>query len=577
MAGRIPQSFINDLLARIDIVDVIDTRVPLKKAGKDYQACCPFHDEKTPSFTVSPDKQFYYCFGCQASGTALTFLLEHERLDFVEAVEQLAASVGLEVPREGGGRPDDREHREPMYNALLAAERYYRQQLRQSDDAIRYLKGRGVTGITAKDYGIGFAPVGWQNTETALDGFPQKLLLDVGLLTKNDTGRTYDRFRNRVMFPIRDLRGRVIGFGGRVMGKDEGPKYLNSPETELFKKGEELYGLFEARTNNRQLGRIVVVEGYMDVVGLAQAGIGYAVATLGTSVGAPHFRKIFRYTDEAICCFDGDRAGRQAAWRALEAALGEISDGKQLKFVFLPEGEDPDSLVAKGGPGAFVQHMDQATPAVDYLFSQLTQGLNTDSLDDQAKLAGLATPYLEKIRPGLLQDFVRARLAALTGGLSAAAMPEQPLNPRPAPPAPAYKLDSRISERLLTTLLKQPRLVDELRDQERAELQASDGLGLLGAVLGYLIENGGAGIEELLAAWADEPSYGELLRLAERPAVMDRGALAAEFLEGIGRLLAQSRKSRQKAALEAMKADPSQENFLRFLSQTDQAKDGRSD
>ena len=566
MAGRIPQSFINDLLARVDIVDVIDQRVPLKKAGKDYQACCPFHDEKTPSFTVSPDKQFYYCFGCQASGTALTFLLEHDRLDFVEAVEQLAASVGLEVPREAGRQRDNRAEHEPLLNALAQAEQFFRRRLRTEAGAVEYLKGRGITGVTARDFGIGYAPAGWQNMSEALPDFSEQQLLDAGLLTRNDKGRVYDRFRERVMFPIRDLRGRVIGFGGRVMGKDDGPKYLNSPETTVFHKSEELYGLFEARTRNRMLQRVVVVEGYMDVVALAQAGVPYAVATLGTSVGRPHFRKIFRYTDEAVCCFDGDRAGRQAAWRALEAALAEISEGKQLKFAFLPEGEDPDSLVTKGGTAAFTDHLDHAVPAVDYLFDKLSEGLDLNSLDDKAKLAGLAVPYLELVKAGLLRDFMQARLAALTDGLSARAPSSTAVRtPWPARPVrPANQ--SKISERLLTHLLRLPGLAADIDQSLRERLKAYEGADLLVDVLGYLIDEPGSGVEEVLAHWAGEPAYDDLVRFAERPREMPDAMVAQEFADGLAHFLAQSERATHQALLQQVKEDPSRENLLRYLS-----------
>lgn len=577
MAGRIPQSFINDLLARVDIVDVIDQRVPLKKAGKDYQARCPFHDEKTPSFSVSPDKQFYYCFGCQASGTALTFLLEHDRMDFIDAVESLAASVGMEVPRERGAGPDRRAENEPLYQALTAAETYFRARLKDDAPAIAYLKGRGITGMTARDFGIGYAPEGWQNITSALPAFSEAQLLEVGLLTRNDKGRVYDRFRERIMFPIRDLRGRVVGFGGRVMGGDAGPKYLNSPETPVFHKSEELYGLFEARTRNRQLRRVVVVEGYMDVVALAQAGVPYAVATLGTSVGRPHFRKIFRYTDEAVCCFDGDQAGRQAAWRALEAALAEISEGKQLKFAFLPEGEDPDSLVRDGGAGAFTSHLDNAVPAVDYLFDKLSDGLSLDSVADKAKLAGLAAPYMELVQAGLLRDFMQARLAAMTDGLSAAATPRETLRPVRADAIPSSGALSRISDRLLTHLLKQPRLVDRLSSDKQQQLDDLPVGGLLTQVIAYLAAHAEAGIEELLAHWADEADYTTLLRLAERPRDMPEASAAQEFLDGVDQYIRQVQRGAERELLRAVKEDPSRENLLRYLSRKQAASEGAAD
>jgi len=390
MAGRIPQSFINDLLGRVDIVDIIDGRVALKKAGKDYQGLCPFHNEKSPSFTVAPEKQFYHCFGCGASGTALTFLMEFDRLEFVEAVETLARVAGVEVPREGGVRREQ-DHSD-LYAVLARAEVYFRNALKESPEAIEYLKGRGVVGVVARDFGIGFAPEAWDGVRKALADAPEKTLLDAGLLIRNDSGKVYDRFRGRVMFPIRDTRGRVIGFGGRVMGQSDGPKYLNSPETPVFHKGRELYGLYEARRALRSIDRLIVVEGYMDTVALAQAGIANAVATLGTAATPEHFHKLYRYTEEVVCCFDGDNAGRKAAWRALESALPHLGEGRQLKFMFLPEGEDPDSLVRARGKEAFLELAAGALPAIEYLFGQLMDGLDLRNLDDRARLASLAMP-----------------------------------------------------------------------------------------------------------------------------------------------------------------------------------------
>ena len=409
MAGRIPQSFINDLLDRTDIVDVIDARVPLKKAGRSFKACCPFHEEKTPSFNVVPDKQFYHCFGCQVSGTALTFLMEYDRLDFVEAVETLAKMAGVEVPREADRSPPPEDHSR-LYEALEKAEKVYRHQLRSAEGAVDYLKNRGVTGVVARDFALGFAPDAWHTMEEAFKD-DQKIrtadLLAAGLLTKNDKGNIYDRFRDRVMFPIRDVRGRVIGFGGRVMGDADGPKYLNSPETPVFHKGRELYGLFEARNALRRIEQLIVVEGYMDVVALSQAGIANCVASLGTAATTDHFQKLYRYSEEVVCCFDGDAAGRRAAWKALENALTTLTDGRQLKFMFLPDGEDPDSLVRKEGKRAFLDRVADAAPAIEYLFSELSTGLDIRQLDGQARLASLVQPYIEKVPTGVLKQLMR--------------------------------------------------------------------------------------------------------------------------------------------------------------------------
>ncbi len=423
MAGLIPQGFIDDLLNRTDIVEVVGARVQLKKAGKNYTARCPFHNEKTPSFSVSPDKQFYYCFGCGAGGNALGFVMDHDHLDFPQAVEELAKRAGLEVPREEGGRssgprqPSD----SPLYALLTAASDFYRHALKQHPTrkaAVEYLKGRGLTGEIARDFGLGFAPPGWDNLLKHMggDSLQQKHMIDAGLLIENaDTGKRYDRFRDRVMFPIRDSRGRIIAFGGRVLGDDK-PKYLNSPETPVFHKGQELYGLFEARKHNRNLDEIMVVEGYMDVIALAQQGLRNAVATLGTATSEEHIRRLFRLVPNILFCFDGDQAGRKAAWRALEATLSGLEDGRRARFLFLPEGEDPDSLVRKEGTDAFQARITQhAQPLADYFFQQLTQEADPTSLEGKAHLATLAAPLIERIPGANLKVLMRQRLAEITG------------------------------------------------------------------------------------------------------------------------------------------------------------------
>ena len=424
MAGRIPQSFINELIDRADIVDVIERRMSLKKTGKNYSGLCPFHDEKTPSFSVSPDKQFFHCFGCQESGTALGFIMKFERMEFPEAVETLAKELGLEVPRE---QVRDARRVDPsVYEVLTQAERFYRSSLRGSDEAVAYLKSRGLTGEVARDFGIGYAPEGWQLLAGNLANVSEQLLLAAGLAIKNDRGRVYDRFRDRIMFPIKDTRGRVIGFGGRTMRSEDGPKYLNSPETDVFHKGNELYGLYEARKALRHIDRLVVVEGYMDVVALAQFGIANSVATLGTATGTTHFNKLYRYTDEVVCCFDGDSAGRQAAWKALDNALPALNENRLLKFVFLEDGEDPDSLVRKLGKAAFTERLAGAQGALEFLLQRLSSGLDLNSLDGQARLAGLAQPYIEKLPQGMLRERVQARVAEMTGA-------RQPVATRSAP------------------------------------------------------------------------------------------------------------------------------------------------
>ena len=423
MAGLIPQSFIDDLLNRTDIVDVVSSRVQMKKAGKNYTACCPFHKEKTPSFSVSPDKQFYYCFGCGAGGNALGFIMDHDNLDFPQAVEELAKAAGMEIPREESGRPHKPRQPtdSPLYPLLTAAADFYRQALKSHPArkaAVDYLKGRGLTGEIARDFGLGFAPPGWDNLYKHLssDTLQQKAMIDAGLLVENaETGKRYDRFRDRVMFPIRDSRGRIIAFGGRVLGDDK-PKYLNSPETPVFHKGQELYGLFEARKFNRSLDEIIVVEGYMDVIALAQQGLRNAVATLGTATSEEHMKRLFRVVPSVLFCFDGDQAGRNAAWRALEATLPCLQDGRRARFLFLPEGEDPDTLVRSEGTDAFKARINQhAQPLADYFFQQLTEEADPRSLEGKAHMATLAAPLIDKVPGANLRTLMRQRLSEITG------------------------------------------------------------------------------------------------------------------------------------------------------------------
>ncbi|MET1077168.1 MAG: DNA primase [Pseudomonas sp.] len=424
MAGLIPQGFIDDLLNRTDIVDVVSSRVQLKKTGKNFSACCPFHKEKTPSFSVSPDKQFYYCFGCGAGGNALGFVMDHDNLDFPQAVEDLAKAAGMEVPREeSGGRPQKPRQSgdSPLYPLLTAAADFYRHALKHHPSrkaAVDYLKGRGLSGEIARDFGLGFAPPGWDNLHKHLgsDALQQKAMIEAGLLIENaETGKRYDRFRDRVIFPIRDSRGRIIAFGGRVLGDDK-PKYLNSPETPVFHKGQELYGLYEARKSNRDLDEILVVEGYMDVIALAQQGLRNAVATLGTATSEEHLKRLFRVVPSVLFCFDGDQAGRKAAWRALEAALPCLQDGRRARFLFLPEGEDPDSLVRSEGTDAFRARItQQAQPLADYFFQQLTDEADPRSLEGKAHLATLAAPLIDKVPGANLRALMRQRLTELTG------------------------------------------------------------------------------------------------------------------------------------------------------------------
>ncbi len=443
MAGLIPQSFIDDLLNRTDIVDIVSSRLQLKKTGKNYSACCPFHKEKTPSFSVSPDKQFYYCFGCGAGGNALGFIMDHDNLDFPQAVEDLAKAAGMEVPREQSvkGQKPRQPTDSPLYPLLTAAAEFYRQALKSHPtrkSAVDYLKGRGLSGEIARDFSLGFAPPGWDNLHKHLgsDTLQQKAMIDAGLLIENaETGKRYDRFRDRVMFPIRDSRGRVIAFGGRVLGDDK-PKYLNSPETPVFHKGQELYGLFEARKHNRSLDEIIVVEGYMDVIALAQQGLRNAVATLGTATSEEHLKRLFRVVPNVLFCFDGDQAGRNAAWRALEATLSSLQDGRRARFLFLPEGEDPDTLVRSEGTDAFKARINQhAQPLADYFFEQLTKEADPRSLEGKAHMATLAAPLIDKVPGANLKTLMRQRLTEITG-LNSEAVSQLVQNaPAEAPPS----------------------------------------------------------------------------------------------------------------------------------------------
>jgi len=426
--SRIPQSFIDDLLNRLDIVEVVDHRVKLKKTGKNYAACCPFHDEKTPSFSVSPDKQFYYCFGCGASGNAIGFLMEYERQGFVDAVENLAKTAGMQVPREETTESREQHFKQKnLYTILEKASDFYQAQLKDNpkrDPAVHYLQDRGLSGAIAKQFGMGYAPQGWDNLliKYGLTEEDIGLLVDSGLvIRRDDNNKLYDRFRHRIMFPIRDTRGRAIGFGGRVLD-DSKPKYLNSPETDVFHKGRELYGLYEARQNTRNLEQLLVVEGYMDVIALAQYGINNAVATLGTACGEDHLKLAFRYVHEVVFCFDGDNAGRSAAKRALLNSLTSMEDGRQIKFLFLAEGQDPDTLVRQIGTERFLEQIKTAIPLEDFLFDATAEGIDIHTMDGRARFSKVAAPLLNKIPLGVYRELMFTNLAKRTGLSSATIM-----------------------------------------------------------------------------------------------------------------------------------------------------------
>ena len=399
MTGRVPRAFVDDLLNRVDIVEVIDARVPLKKRGREYWACCPFHGEKTPSFSVSSNKQFYHCFGCQQSGNAIGFLMDYDHMEFVEAVETLAQSMGLEVPYEQGRGPQKPQGADSLFDTLQACSQFYQQQLKDSQLAIDYLRRRGISGQTAKQYAIGYAPSGWRN----LAG-NQNLLVEGGMLIEKDNGQHYDRFRNRLMFPIRDRRGRTIAFGGRVFDAEDNPKYLNSPETPVFHKGEEIYGLYELRKAVTRIDRIFVTEGYMDVVALAEHGFKTSVATLGTAINNAQIEKLFRSCKTLIFCFDGDAAGKKAAWRSLEQCLASLKEGRLARFLFLPDGHDPDSYIREQGASAFEQEVGKSATLTEFLFKTLLTECNTKSAEGKSQFIDRLRPYFMQIPLQSLKD-----------------------------------------------------------------------------------------------------------------------------------------------------------------------------
>ncbi len=550
MAGKIPQHFIDELLSRTDIVELINQRVPLKRAGREYQACCPFHDEKTPSFTVSPSKQFYHCFGCGAHGTALGFLMEYDRLSFPEAVEELAARQGMQIPREISFEqgPDHR----PIYELLEQVSHFYREQLREhpaSGRARDYLRQRGLNEEIIEAYRLGFAPPGWDNVLARFgrDDKARQLLDQAGLITRNDAGKTYDRLRERIIFPIHDGRGRVIGFGGRLLGEGT-PKYLNSPETPVFHKGRELYGLYQARQAHRELERILVVEGYMDVVALAQFGIRNAVATLGTATTAEHLNKLYRASNEVVFCFDGDRAGRKAAWKALETALPLMKDGRQARFLFLPEGEDPDTLVRKIGQQAFLEEVRQAQPLSEFLFARLESQTDMDSIDGRARLGELARPLLAKLPAGTFRRMMEQALAQRVGVAVEVPPPDTAAPRRPAPRRARHQTPGTMPpmRRAIALLLQYPEAAQaELPPGWEAIEQP--GIEVLHDLLTRIRNQPATHSAALVEATADERLRGHLAQLAVAElAVQDD---AADQLCGILSRLLEKQHAEQRNAL----------------------------
>ena len=559
MAGRIPRAFIDELLARTDIVEVISSRVQLKKAGREWKANCPFHGEKTPSFTVSQSKQFYHCFGCGVHGTALTFLMEYDRLAFPEAVEDLAGRAGLEVPHEGGGGADPRDRiQDDLFALTQAVDQHFRDALRDSERAKEYLKGRGLVGETAARYHLGYAPAGWDGllkvfgaTEAgrhalATAGF----IIERAVDPQKSTGPGYyDRFRDRIMFPIRDSRGRVVGFGGRVLDTGE-PKYLNSPETPLFHKGRELYGLYEARQQLRSIPRLLVVEGYMDVVRLAQSGIHYAVATLGTATTPEHLNRMLRVTSDVVFCFDGDRAGRQAAWRALETCLPEAKQGRQLKFMFLPDGHDPDTLVAEEGRETFEARLDGALPLSEYLVTHLASETELSSVDGRARLGELARPLVARIPEGIYRELLIDRLArevrmpaprlaellALGDGGSAARQAAPPV--RQAMRSASAGRGSMISQ-AIARVLQYPATAAVVHEPEALRASGDRGLEVLAELIEMAQSDPKLSPAQLVERWRDRPEHARLEELAATPLPdLDESAIGRELAGAVTRLVA---------------------------------------
>ena len=553
--GRIPQTFIDELIARADIAEIIGARVPLKKSGREYKACCPFHGEKTPSFWVSPEKQFYHCFGCGAHGTVLGFLMNYDRMSFPEAIEDLAARLGLEVPREGGDASGPKRVDDTAYDMMSRVAQFYSEQLARDARVKQYVEKRGLTPETIERFGIGYAPNSWNDVLRRFGGndAARQQLAELGLIIERERGqvregeRHYDRFRDRGMFPIRDARGRVIAFGGRIIDQGE-PKYLNSPETALFHKGRELYGLYETRQARASLKRLVIVEGYMDTVRLHQSGIQYAVATLGTATTPEHLKRVFRLVSEVVFAFDGDRAGRAAAWRALQHALPEAREGREMRFLFLPEGHDPDSLVGEEGREAFEARLGTALPLSEYLVRELSDEVDLSHADGRARFAESARPLVAKVPPGVYRELLLGRVAESIK-LPATRLEElwtAATKPAPSsqdigganrasgqrrPQARAHSSAGRGSlvRQAVDRLLRFPAIAQSVSSEERAGLDRLDepGIELLRELLDNLRAQPAQSSGQVIQRWADRPEQESLVKLLQKDDVIADAAAAA--------------------------------------------------
>lgn len=554
MTNRIPREFIQQLLNRIDIVDLIDGRVPLKKkSGSNFFACCPFHTEKSASFSVSQSKQFYHCFGCGAHGNAIDFLMHYDHMAFPEAVEHLAKQIGMEIPQGSLPSPEKNHKQTSLYELLENITKFYQSQLRPSQRAIDYLKNRGLSGQIAKDFGLGFAPPGWDHVLQTFgkNALQKQQLLDAGMIIKKDDGGFYDRFRDRIMFPIHDRRGRIIGFGGRILDKGE-PKYLNSPETPIFQKGHELYGLHHALKINRQLKHALIVEGYMDVIALFQNGITYAVATLGTATTANHLQRLFRYTSEIIFCFDGDQAGRTAAWRGLEVTLPVMKDGVQIRFMFLPDGEDPDSLVRKEGKEKFEKRMQDALSISEFFFQHISAQTDLNTTDGRARLVKLATEHLNQLPDGIFRQLMFDELAKKTRMSVEQLKPKTPTAAFKSQPAVKKAKTPSALRLTLALLVQHPELANHIHEPlPKLEMHGFD---LLSDLIGLITNYPGLNTGTLLEHWRERPEGKLIAKLAQLELMIPENGIKNEFIGAIQRL----RKFSYKQMIENMLAKASQ-------------------
>jgi DNA primase len=536
MSGLIPDSFIEELLARSDVVETIERRVPLKRVGSEFQACCPFHDEKTPSFTVSPKKQFYHCFGCGAHGSVIGFLMQYEGLEFLDAVEELARAAGLEVPSSGQqqSRPDG-----GLYDMLSACSKFYVEQLKGHPGAVEYLKNRGLSGEVSRDFEIGYAPAGWDALIKHLGTDDKKLnqLKQAGMLSEGKSG-SYDKFRDRIMFPIHDRRGRVIAFGGRALS-DDGPKYLNSPETGLYHKSKELYGLYLARQRSGRLDNIIVVEGYMDVVALAQFGFKNVVATSGTATTSIQVEMLYRAADTVIYCFDGDKAGRKAAWRALEASLPKLKEGLQAKFLFPPEGEDPDSMVRKHGELVFAEHLENAIPLSEFFFNHFIADIDISSLDGRARLVQQAQPFIETMPEGVFRDMMSARLETLAQHR----LQRQPVGVTTRLVGTSDRgkpVQKRTSMRTaMAHLIQNPSLVSLLEDTNEFEGPVDDdvhGVEIFRELVDFCTQRPNITTAQLIELWHGHPALPHLGKLAVWHLPGEEEQQVQEFIDATNRI-----------------------------------------